>query len=147
MNCKAYCDFLLNRVPHYDEKILEDFRLDGIHPIGQDLRLLPNKLRKVVRLHKFCACSIRWISRRLRIPYSTLRTTLKRGEKMLEDRTQNWLESLPKRRRKKAEAIRGDGWIGLVRTGKWGFKGSRSHIFDRLNVQYPDLSKSWKTTP
>ncbi len=143
---RDYYEFLANRVPHYDEAILKDWMCE-IHPIGQDLRLLPVRLRKMVRLHKFCACSLRWTAKHLRVPYSTLRAMIKRGEEMLEERTKDWLESLPKRRRKKEESKRGDGWIGQVTTGKWDFKSKRSHIFDRLNAQYPNLSQKWKTTP
>jgi hypothetical protein len=121
-DCTQFYDWLFERVPQWEEKIMRDLSdsSDGkkrLHPEPVDVRLLPNLLRRVHTARG----SERQCASRLRMPLRRFLALSQEADDMLRERLRCWLRRLPKERRTKERARRWHvgGWIGQISVEPW----------------------------
>jgi hypothetical protein len=114
-----FYDFLFERTPDWDAKIVEDIRRKPwIEPLPIDVRLLPNLMRRVHVAH---GASQQKLAKRLRISVGRFRRLREQAYDLLRVRLKVWLRRLPKNRRKHERALRlnNNGWIGQIELGAY----------------------------
>jgi hypothetical protein len=113
---KNFIEFLLERQPDYDELILQKIKPSGrFSPLPQDIRLLPNQLRRV-----YCATEpMHKSANALRMSVNKLWEQKEIAEKLLIKRTRAKIAKLPSEERKYERWRRSSGWIGLVSLGEF----------------------------
>ncbi len=132
LNCNAFYDYLFDRVPVYDEKIMATWDDPYLVPLRRDVRLLPNHLRRVYALKG----SVQQRARQLRTTKWRYEMLEREATCLLLTRIDEWLARLPKRRRKREHKLRWHDpkkpdWIGQVSVGRWPSEPSR---FERLRL-------------
>jgi len=136
-----FSEWLLNQVPFYDELILRDMDKPYLHPMPQDVWLLPNCLRRVYAARG----AERKSAKRLGMSIWEFRTARDTSIKMLDQRLTKWIASLPKRRRSKEHKLRwfssSDAWARCVKRGR--FRGVEKSL-DRFKAVFPNLKGNWQ---
>jgi len=138
-----FAEWLFDQTPRYDELILADMDKPRLNALPQDVRLLPNPLRRV-----YCArCPERRAAKRLRMKLWKFRSERERASILLEQRLKKWIKALPKNRRIKERKLRwfrpSQGWIGHVVTGVY----PQSNALERFKRIFPNVTQQWQNEP
>jgi len=138
-----FYDFLFDNVPRWEEQIYESFTpvKKSLHPEPVDVRLLPNRLRRVYAAH---GDDDRARAKRLRMSLRKFRTLHEEAEELLKVRLRQWLRRLPKDQRiiERKKRWHDGSWIGQVSTEP--FEPSKGWISIR---DWPNVGEPCDPTP
>jgi hypothetical protein len=136
IDCTAYYDFLISRIPQYDEDILQswyptdDLWISQLQILPKDIIRVDNLYRSIYSMRAFKRMTYRQIGTHWQMKWYVVRRLFYDAEYHLQLAVRDWIKTLPKRMRNVEEGRRKH--VGAL---SWELFAHKPEL---------DLSDAWK---